>query len=88
MHNNMKCGYGAVPLSFSHSWSTKVSLKLNGWSEWCDLICLLYIDNKLSGICIWHSCSSADEGEDFDMDPHAKAAREKERRQANNARER
>ncbi|XP_077292556.1 transcription factor daughterless isoform X12 [Arctopsyche grandis] len=33
-------------------------------------------------------CSSADEGEDCDLDPRAKAEREKERRQANNARER
>ncbi|XP_048478120.1 protein daughterless isoform X4 [Plutella xylostella] len=33
------------------------------------------------------SCSSADEGDD-ETDPHAKALREKERRQANNARER
>ncbi|CAB3223078.1 unnamed protein product [Arctia plantaginis] len=33
------------------------------------------------------SCSSADEGDD-ETDPQAKAVREKERRQANNARER
>lgn len=33
------------------------------------------------------SCSSADEGDD-EADPQAKALREKERRQANNARER
>lgn len=32
------------------------------------------------------SCSSADEGDD-EADPQAKAMREKERRQANNARE-
>lgn len=34
------------------------------------------------------SCSSADETEDGDLDPDIKAQREKERRQANNARER
>lgn len=35
-----------------------------------------------------HSCSSADETEDGELDPDIKAQREKERRQANNARER
>lgn len=34
------------------------------------------------------SCSSADETEEADLDPDVKAQREKERRQANNARER
>lgn len=34
------------------------------------------------------SCSSADETEEGDLDPDIKAQREKERRQANNARER
>lgn len=35
-----------------------------------------------------NSCSSADETEDSELDPDIKAQREKERRQANNARER
>jgi len=35
-----------------------------------------------------NSCSSADETEDGELDPDVKAQREKERRQANNARER
>lgn len=34
------------------------------------------------------SCSSADETEEGELDPDIKAQREKERRQANNARER
>lgn len=36
----------------------------------------------------YNSCSSADETEDSELDPDIKAQREKERRQANNARER
>lgn len=39
------------------------------------------------GYC-FSSCSSADETEDGELDPDIKAQREKERRQANNARER
>lgn len=43
---------------------------------------------KKSALQLAVSCSSADETEDGEIDPDVKAQREKERRQANNARER
>lgn len=42
----------------------------------------------LHNLKCYNSCSSADETEDSELDPDLKAQREKERRQANNARER
>lgn len=57
------------------------------FKSWIELFCF---EKKLINARVQstNSCSSADETEDGELDPDVKAQREKERRQANNARER
>lgn len=55
--------------------------------SWIELFC--FENKKINArVQSTNSCSSADETEDGELDPDVKAQREKERRQANNARER